>query len=95
MLTVLRGGHVVDPATGRDSVGDVWFVIVADADGADVEPEDQAEPSPAGWGDIDDNVGRRTVRLAADDVVLSHDLHSLRAASRAALSSAMTASEPP
>jgi formylmethanofuran dehydrogenase subunit A len=25
LLTVLRGGHVVDPATGKDSVGDVWL----------------------------------------------------------------------
>jgi len=24
-LTVLRGGHIVDPATGQDAIGDVWF----------------------------------------------------------------------
>ncbi|TXT42294.1 MAG: hypothetical protein FD139_3736, partial [Methylocystaceae bacterium] len=23
-LTVLRGGHIVDPATGQDAIGDVW-----------------------------------------------------------------------
>ena len=25
MLTRLAGGHVVDPAHGRDGVGDVWI----------------------------------------------------------------------
>ena len=25
MLTRIHGGHVIDPATGRDGVGDVWF----------------------------------------------------------------------
>ena len=25
MLTRIKGGRVVDPANGRDGVGDVWF----------------------------------------------------------------------
>lgn len=38
MLTCIRGGRVVDPATGRDGVGDVWIEderIVAPRDRAD------------------------------------------------------------
>ncbi len=46
-LTVLRGGHIVDPATGQDAIGDVWF-----EDGRIVErPEgrsaDRRSTSPA------------------------------------------------
>ncbi len=37
MLTVLRGGHVVDPETKRDAVGDVWLedgqIVAAPTDG--------------------------------------------------------------
>ena len=36
MLTLLQGGHVIDPATGRDEIGDVYFEngrIVAKPDG--------------------------------------------------------------
>jgi len=41
-LTVLRGGHIVDPATGQDAVGDVWFEdgrIVARPDGRKPDQE--------------------------------------------------------
>ena len=37
MLTCLSGGHVVDPANGRDAVGDLWLRdgrVVAAEDGA-------------------------------------------------------------
>jgi formylmethanofuran dehydrogenase subunit A len=36
VLTLVHGGHVIDPATGRDGIGDVWFEkgrIVAKPDG--------------------------------------------------------------
>ena len=36
MLTVLRGGRIIDPAEGRDEQGDLWFEdgrIVAAASG--------------------------------------------------------------
>jgi len=41
-LTVLRGGHIVDPATGQDAVGDVRFEdgrIVARPDGRQPDQE--------------------------------------------------------
>ena len=42
MLTVLRGGHVIDPATKQDAIGDVWFKdgrIVASPPGGKADKE--------------------------------------------------------
>lgn len=39
MLTRLAGGHIVDPANGRDGVGDVWF-----RDGRLVAPPENGRP---------------------------------------------------
>jgi len=57
VLTVLRGGHVVDPATGRDAVGDVWF-----KDGRIVAPP------PGGKADEEIDVSGHVVMAGAIDI---------------------------
>ena len=56
MLTVLRGGHVVDPATGQDGVGDVWFEdghIIAPPRGGQADREIDASGHVVMAGAID------------------------------------------
>ncbi len=69
MLTVLRGGHVVDPATGRDGVGDVWFEdgrIVAPPAGrkADQEIDCSGHVVMAGAIDIHSHIAGGNVNTA-------------------------------
>src|SRR6204780_2507921 len=47
MLTCIRGGRVLDPARGRDAIGDVWI-----RDGRIVDP-----PAPAPVSEVHDASG--------------------------------------
>ncbi|MEK4033795.1 formylmethanofuran dehydrogenase subunit A [Methylocystis sp. IM3] len=69
MLTVLRGGHVVDPATGRDGVGDVWFedgrIVAPPAGGkADKEIDCAGHIVMAGAIDIHSHIAGGNVNTA-------------------------------
>ncbi len=69
MLTVLRGGHVVDPATGQDGIGDVWFKdgrIVAAPEGgkADQEIDVSGHIVMAGAIDIHSHIAGGNVNTA-------------------------------
>lgn len=57
MLTVLRGGHIVDPATNRDAIGDIWF-----KDGRIVAPP------PGGKADEEIDVSGHVVMAGAIDI---------------------------
>lgn len=69
MLTVLRGGHIVDPATGQDAIGDVWFKdgrIVAPPEGgkADEEIDVSGHIVMAGAIDIHSHIAGGNVNTA-------------------------------
>ncbi|BDV35090.1 formylmethanofuran dehydrogenase subunit A [Methylocystis iwaonis] len=69
MLTVLRGGHVVDPATGKDGVGDVWFedgrIVAPPAGGkADQEIDCTGHIVMAGAIDIHSHIAGGNVNTA-------------------------------
>ena len=70
MLTVLRGGHVVDPATKRDARGDVWFedgaIVAAPKDGrkADREIDVSGHVVMAGAIDIHSHIAGGNVNTA-------------------------------
>jgi formylmethanofuran dehydrogenase subunit A len=69
LLTVLRGGHVVDPATGKDGVGDVWFedgrIVAAPAGGkADHEIDASGHIVMAGAIDIHSHIAGGNVNTA-------------------------------
>ncbi|MGJ0392039.1 MAG: formylmethanofuran dehydrogenase subunit A [Methylocystis sp.] len=69
MLTVLRGGHVVDPATGKDGVGDVWFedgrIVAPPAGGkADREIDCSGHIVMAGAIDIHSHIAGGNVNTA-------------------------------
>lgn len=57
MLTVLRGGHIVDPATKQDAIGDVWF-----KDGRIVAPPAHNK------GDVEIDVSGHVVMAGAIDI---------------------------
>ena len=57
MLTVLRGGHIVDPATKQDTIGDVWF-----EDGRIVAPPAHNK------GDVEIDVSGHVVMAGAIDI---------------------------
>lgn len=57
MLTLLKGGHVVDPANGRDGIGDVWI-----HDGR------IADPPPGGKADATHDVSGKMVLAGAIDI---------------------------
>ena len=69
MLTLIRGGHVVDPASGRNGTGDVWIEdgrIIAAPDGR--EPDETFDASGcivmAGAIDIHSHIGGGNVNTA-------------------------------
>jgi formylmethanofuran dehydrogenase subunit A len=69
LLTVLRGGHVVDPATGKDGVGDVWFedgrIVAPPAGGkADREIDCSGHIVMAGAIDIHSHIAGGNVNTA-------------------------------
>ncbi|MGJ0506126.1 MAG: formylmethanofuran dehydrogenase subunit A [Methylocystis sp.] len=69
MLTVLRGGHVVDPATGKDGVGDVWLedgrIVAPPAGGkADKEIDCAGHVVMAGAIDIHSHIAGGNVNTA-------------------------------
>jgi formylmethanofuran dehydrogenase subunit A len=69
LLTVLRGGHVVDPATGKDGVGDVWFedgrIVAPRAGGkADREIDASGHIVMAGAIDIHSHIAGGNVNTA-------------------------------
>lgn len=69
MLTVLRGGHVVDPATGKDGVGDVWLedgrIVAPPAGGkADREIDCAGHVVMAGAIDIHSHIAGGNVNTA-------------------------------
>ena len=69
MLTVLRGGHVVDPATGKDGVGDVWMengrIVAPPAGGkADQEIDCSGHVVMAGAIDIHSHIAGGNVNTA-------------------------------
>ena len=69
MIRVLRGGHIVDPATGRDGVGDVWFendrIIAPPISGkADVEMDVSGHVVMAGAIDIHSHIAGGNVNTA-------------------------------
>ena len=68
MLTVLRGGHVVDPATGRNGVGDVWFrdgrIVAPEGGGADSEIDVSGHVVMAGAIDIHSHIAGGNVNTA-------------------------------
>lgn len=69
MLTVLRGGRVVDPATGKDGVGDVWFqdgrIVAPPAGGkADKEIDCTGHVVMAGAIDIHSHIAGGNVNTA-------------------------------
>jgi formylmethanofuran dehydrogenase subunit A len=69
LLTVLRGGHVVDPATGKDGVGDVWLedgrIVAPPAGGkADREIDCAGHVVMAGAIDIHSHIAGGNVNTA-------------------------------
>jgi formylmethanofuran dehydrogenase subunit A len=68
MLTCIRGGHVIDPANGRDGVGDIWMRdgrIVAPTDGrADETFEAAGKIVMAGGIDIHSHIAGWSVNTA-------------------------------
>jgi formylmethanofuran dehydrogenase subunit A len=68
MLTCIKGGHVIDPANGRDGIGDIWMrdgrIVEAPRGGADETFDASGKIVMAGGIDIHSHIAGWSVNTA-------------------------------